>query len=586
MATFPTLNLPQVQTAPLPGAGIGAHPTPAAFGFGAAQGAENLASDVGQVKLKEKAKADSMAVTAALVNAQAARDDSLTNYTAMRGHDAIAAADKTGTDLRNRLVEIRNGLTSKDQQDAYDGDAAKIYENHQASVKQHEVNQWIWLEDTNNKAAHAQSVRSASTAVLNGEVRWIDGGPRYQSQLLTGGIDDIKALAVKNNHSFWQRMAKYYGLDPNEAEQDADRTSLSEINAAVMDSLTSKGDDQTAKAYFDENKQDFTPTELAQQQARLQPFVFAGDVQRESAGIVGKTLDLGEASLAAQGVTFALPEGAVGPELPAPRTLTQMRDDAIKQTESIEDPKLRSAVQTKINEQFVAAKQTIDRGQQDAFDAIDAQIVDGRPTAILEKAIAAAPVDGSKRRTLLNNLQTRDEGGYTITDPDVYDALMTEMVDKPETFTKLDLRTYKLSRADRSYMTGKQDSMEKADAKPLGILSPEEIVNQAATNLYPGIKQGTERGAYKASANEAIVAFEEIHKRKPDYKETGAITDALTATHVGPPQSTWGMDWLNPDDDIPQAEVGQIIAALIRHKRPVTDEEIRSWYATVNGTGN
>lgn len=296
MAQIPMLDMPQVQTAPLPGVRINAQPTPAAFGAGVAQGLGNAAFDVGAVELRQKADADSMATTAALVSVQASYDSGMTTYKSLAGHDAIASADKTKTDFKNKLLEIRGGMASADQQRDFDLHAMSVYENFNAQVDAHERGQWLALEDTNNKAAHAQSVQSAAIATMNGEVRIrgqavrdANGFPDWSStgMLDVGSIATTKMLAKRNNAAFAVRMKPYLGMDAARYVELADQKSLSDINVAVIDGLLAKGDDQTAKAYFDQNRRDLSAAEMPGTEDKVLNAYTLGESQRQGASSWG-----------------------------------------------------------------------------------------------------------------------------------------------------------------------------------------------------------------------------------------------------------------------------------------------------------
>lgn len=271
---------------------------------GALAASDRIANEQQRIRLEEKARADQIAVTDA--GRQLSEYQTHALYDPEKGALNQLGKNAFGvpTTLRGEFGDvtnvIRNGLGNDDQKAAFDRMVANTWSVMNEQVQHH-------------VAAQRQRYDNETTAgfVAN-----------KQNEALQAWNDpDAVDNAIAFQRAALLDHAKRNGI-PDEAAQESIAKATSATRASVVEAMLNNDQDLTAAKYFQEHQADFVGNDLLQTGRQVEAGSLRGESQRRADAIAQTTTTLA---------------------------------DGLKAVQSIDDPRLRDAVEERVRRHFADA---------------------------------------------------------------------------------------------------------------------------------------------------------------------------------------------------------------------------------------
>ena len=381
-------------------------------------------------------------------------------------------------------------------------------------------------------------------------------------------------------------MAELRGWGKEKTKQELQKHTT-DLHGRMVSKLMADGNDLGAKAYFDQIKKEIDPDVRTKIANSLKESTLRGESQRQADKIV-----IGNA-------------GSLG--------------DALDKARSIKDPDLRDRTVQRVKQQFADNKAVKDFQEKQTYEVASALVEK-------TKSIDSIPVEQwntfseSKKKSLIAWKDLLRKGKDPITDQDLfYD--MQLMAANPKTrsdFAKVNLteKKHKLSRADFNKLTNLQAGIIKGDDKTKEGLSTfltnTQIVNAALNRA--GItnekKNKAKIAQFQVTIDQEVSQFQQQAGRKIKRDELQDMMDQLLIKG-----DSNGDSWFGGKDkfvfelkegetfipfseqatrvpvaravptSIPEEDRKQIVNALIKKGKAVTEENIRSLYHAAGSQG-
>lgn len=316
----------QVATAPLSNARESADAPAAAFEPPAPTDLSGAAQFQTRQAIDDRNSFDQIAISdadAKLVRAKTARLwDPQTGAMNARGKEAIPAGDQAQAGFQDDAAAIEAGLATDRQKEAFRQRANMHYADLGGQLGQHVATQ-LKQFDFDTTEGHVGALTDAAVKSYRDE-------PSVQ-----GAIDNVRAVET----DYWRRNghADGAGVDDFAKQHIADRVSA--IRAAVFEQYSNAGDDQSASAYFEAHKADFTGRDYLQ---------------------VEKVADAGSTRAKGQRAAFDIVHAA--PTLSA----------AMAEVEKITDPRVQDDAARRVRQHYADIASDLSQQRQQAFEQASA----------------------------------------------------------------------------------------------------------------------------------------------------------------------------------------------------------------------
>lgn len=406
---------------------------------------------------------------------------------------------------------------------------------------------------------------------------------RFQEEVLQTGLSTAKEDAVLNyqnpgkiqesitmQKALLQSQIPAKGKDWYEAET---KRVESQTHTAVIGRMLANGQDMLASQYFKENKEAFSGQDVARVENSLKEGTLLGESQRQTDAIIQKTGSL---------------------------------QQALQMAKSIEDPKLRDAVSSRVRDEFslrkaaeTDARERIFQGMTNVLEQNGGDIDSLRRTQ--HDKWTLLPM--AERKALEDWARMKREGTPPSTDWDLYYELKTRASSDATKggFLTENLKLYRAKLADTEFkeLVSLQSSMRTGDSKSNEILSGyrthSQIVNDtlSAAGFDPSPKAGKEEARkvnlFRRKVDEEIITLQTKTGKKATSEDVQRIVDNLTAKVITKPGIFWDTKKrvfeLEANEtfaidvkDIPRGERLKIEEALRSNAVPITDDAIVDLY--------
>lgn len=314
---------PRVNPAPLPGVRVSSAAPDAAFGGGAGNaiagiepGLSAVHDEAFAIARQEKAKADQIMLTAATADLSSARTDTLygpNGALTKQGKDAFTAPEDARANYFARATQIRDGLTSDEQREAFDRATAADWSTVDEQVQRHVATQ----RDAYDASTTDALVANKQSEALNGYT-----DPTIVQASIDSQRDAITAYGQRHGWS-------------DEQTQGAVANLASKTHVDVISRMLDNDQDQLASSYYAAHKDDILGTEQAKLEKAIKVGSTQGDALRRVTSILAPDRD-------------GTPPSA---------------SDALAQAEDIDDPKVREEALRLVTAHFTEqnSAQRIDR---------------------------------------------------------------------------------------------------------------------------------------------------------------------------------------------------------------------------------
>jgi hypothetical protein len=448
MPRVPSYGPRKVAPAPLAGARAQGAQTYASAGGPVAEAAAGLGATVakitgtalGQIWQEERDRADQLSVLNA--KNQLAETTNGLLYDPEKGALNIKGGPDVMMPLREKVLqdfdakagEIAGVLKNDKQRMAFDAARASERLGLDESVSRHTSQQLDAFEDSETRAYLANS-QNAAIASLD---------PVRIKQEFANQADTVRTHGAR------------LGLGP-EAQQALLAKMRSETHVSVIEGLLAKDQDQRASLYYNTAKDEIAGDKRAAVEKALEEGTLRGTSQQKADAIVA-----------------------------AGGSLTEQLD----QVRAIDDPKLRDAVQERV-EHAAVVNERAEREQAEGTLRSAYDVVDKAHTVSKISPAVWTSLSGSDRSALRSYAKSLTEGTAVKTDYDTLYTLITLSSTDPDKFAKTNLLRYRtqlsngdleqLMRAQAEARKGKDTSALFASEK-----NQNQMVDEALTSMQPG----------------------------------------------------------------------------------------------------
>lgn len=546
----------QVETRPLADTTLRVRPDPDAFGAQLGETAAKIgATALNAEYAVARQKADQVALLAA--DNQLAAWESTRLYDpqqgafAVKGKDALGLPDTLQKEYDDLAGKIEAGLSGDRQKIAFQRARLNRWQNIDLSLKRHVFSESQQYDQQETKAFVELST---SNAVANAT------DPARVGQELA------RATAAVRDH------AKRNGIGPELMEQQVQAVSTA-IHTGVIDRLLSAEQSTAAQTYYEETKHQIS-----------------GDAQAR----IEKALEEGTLRGNAQTQTDAIMAGS------------KSMSDALEQARAIDDPKLRDAVQQRVEHEWSIRKQ-IARESEENLMVSAANLIDRGGIKAVQPSLWTQLEPG--QRVTLENYAKRhakgEDGDGTKSGLIKWAELRALAVDNPEQFKKTNITAFlgTLGKTEYKQLIDLQQDMRKGNTKAdedlSGYRTTEQIVNDTLDlNDIPrtGQKANPEVVArFKRTLDERVATLQRSTGKKATNADIQAIADDVVSKGVAVPNSWFWQMVGSPVTgkrlieveigDIPRATRKQIEDALRRGGAAVTPANVVQIYIDQQARG-
>lgn len=543
-------NIRQADSAPIEAFGGGQALAPVA------QAAARGLNYADQVFQEEKKKADDVATTAAYAEAVKRRNalmyDPKTGAMNRQGKDAFGVVDEYTATYKKDLDAIEEGLGSEDQKAMF----KKIRLQQESDLN----NDLVKHTFTESKKFDEQTTESGLAVTRD------DAVLNYQNPLKVQSAIETQTALIKAHAERNGLPPEYVGLKVREA--------ASKTHGAVIDRMLANGSDMEAKAYYEKVKDQISGTDSVTLEKNLEEGTRRGMAQRQSDEIYKTTSSL---------------------------------STALEKARSIEDPKLRDDVTTRIKDNY-SLKKLAENDRNEQLHKQAGNIID--QTGDTDKIPPAiwGQFTVSEKASLRAYAKNKREGVQPETNWDEYYNLKTQAATPAlrSEFMQANLMTYRSKMADPEFkeLVNLQTQLRTGDTAADKILdgyrSDQEIVNTALNEagINPSPKDGTNDAKkvalFRRQVDQEVIARQTQTGKKVNSQEMQQIVDNLMVKGIT--KKGWIFDTrkakfeLEPGEkleftikDVPATERAKIEQALTARKIPVTEEKIIELYTRAKG---
>lgn len=559
MPTVPRLNGPQVQQAGLPSARADVRTSLESFGGGSSlenvnRAAIGIGEQVQKIALEEKKKADDVATQDAYAELVRRKNammyDPKAGALARRGKDAFGVVDQYEPEFDKAADEIEKSLLNDDQRSMFKQMRTREKTELNSTLQRHIFGEAKAYDDQSTESALAAA---RDDALLNfAQPGKVDAQVGLQKSL-------IMAHAERN------------GLPPEWVKVKLAEAE-SKTHSGIITRMLNNGDDLAAKRYFEGVKQRggvFTGEDSAAMERLLEEGSLRGESQRVSDRIVSKATDM---------------------------------VSAVEQARTIQDPKLRDEVTSRVKDYFsmqkLAENQRIEGLHKNATDIIDQTgSVDKIPPGVWSQFSL------SERSALKAYAKAKKDGTDVETNWQTYYDLKS-LASAPETRSKfLQTNLYELKakgelgNTEFKELVNAQTAARGGDTKALDTFrSDKMIVDQALAKA--GIDTGAKAG--KKDAERMALFYRRVDEEQAKLQartgkpatneEMQGIVDGLMIEGVTKKGWFWddkkrAFEIEKSDqmfeidvDSIPASDRTQIEDVLRKRGVPITDKAVLALY--------
>jgi len=478
----------------------------------------------------------------------------------VRGKAAMALPDELANEYASLTGEIEKTLGSDRQRQAFARVKTSRGMGLDLTVQRHVFGEMNRYEGEELKATVENAQQAAIANALD---------PARVGVELDRAIGAIKTHAPR------------LGLGPEAVEKQVAAVTSS-THVGVIDRLLTNDKDKAARAYFEETRGQINGEAIAKVERALDEGTLRGESQRKADEIVL--------------------EGG---------TLTAQRE----KVRAIDDPKLRDAVQQRV-EHEAAIKERTDRETEEAtlqgaYNIVDKNggNVNGIPPATW------SGLSGGARSALRSYAEHIARGVPVKTDLPTFYGLMQKAGTDPQGFVTENLLQYrhKLDEVEFKQLSGLQLSIRSGNAKAAdkdlaGFRTKSEILDDSLRQygIEPGGKDQTpeERNAIaqlrrmldlridgqqeltgkKATNPDIQQAVDDLLSARAEVKEEGTWSGFFTSAPFFDTTTTKRLIDLKPGD-VPAQYRMQIVEALNKARRPVSDTTILDMYLEARARG-
>jgi hypothetical protein len=538
-----------------------------------AQAARIGTAAAGQMIQRARDEADQTALLDASNQLSAAENKLLydpdTGALTVKGKAAMGLPESVGGEFDSTASTIAAGLTTRRQQEAFARLRSERTQNLDLTLRRHVAGEMQSYADGEAQGA----VTNATNAAL----------ANAQDPARVG-------LELSNATTAAEQSARIRGLGPEETKHVTDAV-RSNIHVGVIENLLTADKAKAAQVYFEETKDQISGAALAHVQAALEEGTLRGAAQQQADTIV------------ADGGTVT---------------------EQLAKARQIDDPKLRDAVQERIEHQ-ASIDQAAKRQADETNLSRAYQIVD--QTADVNKIPAAlwASIPGEHLGGLRAYAAALAKGEKPTTDAVTYYSLMNQAGNDPTEFSKANLlgARNRLDDADFKQLVDiqlaiRKGDREKADHDLAGFRTRSQILDDSLAaygfDMKDAEKNPTSDKAKAIGELRRLVDDEVARAQAPTRNADGTITpgkkvddkgvqliiDKLLSKQTGSAGSWWnlipGAGWVNgrswlsgigdttkpliqtTTSDISKADRASIEAALKAAGRPVSDATVLDLY--------
>lgn len=550
MPRVSTYGLPSVRSQGIPSARRTAIPSPDAFGAGFGEVAANIglrglaeqeAEKRRQAQLA-KQRADQIAILEADNNLATWENSRLLDPEKgalnVKGKDALGLPEAVGQEFDEVAGTLAQSMATPEQRDGFHRAQLLRRRSIDVTLARH-VSAQIQAYD---KEEFGKSlVNSRNAAIANA------ADPRRVGLELQRQTDNIEQFATAN------------GLGP-EAKASLLDEARTATHEGVIDRLLTDGKDTAAQVYFEETKSQISGDSLAKIERALEEGSLMGESQRKADEISGSA-----------------------------KTLTEARD-AVKQ---ITDPKLRDAVQTRVEHEW-AIKEAEERDTEEQKLKDIGNLIDQKGLRAVSPAVWST-LTVQQKAGFENYAKRNLTDGEGKTDLPFYYSLMTQASTNPEGFSKLILSDpkylSKLGKTEFKQLAELQNSIrkgEKVDEKLDGFRTNEQIVNDTL-DLAGIARTGDDAdhgtiAQFRKALDQRVGELQRLTGKKATNEDVQRLSDDLIQKQIAVPDSWFQRLLGHPFTgkrlmsvgiaDIPGADRRNIEAALKKHGVPPTEQNI------------
>jgi len=568
----------EVSTAPLPGVRKTAAATAVSEGanveaakVGIGQSIAGLGATVGrmgaqkfaEIQQQARNRADSVAILEAERKIGEWENKRLydpeTGALNVRGKEAMALPDTLANEFATLTGEIEKGLGSDRQRDAFNRVKTSRGMGLDLTIQRHVFGEMNRYEAEELKATVENAQQSAIANALD---------PARVGVELDRAVGAIKTHAPR------------LGLGPEAIEKQVAAVTSS-THVGVIERLLSTDRDKAAKAYFEETRGQINGDAIAKVERAIDEGSLRGESQRAADEII-------------------LAGG----------TLTEQR----AKVRAIEDPKLRDAVQTRI-EHEAAVREREEREAEEATLQGAYNIVDKTGNVNSIPSPTWSGLTGGARSALRNYAEHIARGVPVKTDLPTFYGLMKKAGDDPAAFVTENLLQYrhKLDEVEFKQLAGLQLSIRSGNTKAAekdlaGFRTNAQILDDSLRQygIQPDGKEQTDQekvaiAQLRRMLDQRVEAQSALTGKKPTNVDIQqAVDDLLSASAEVRQQGTWGglfsaapffdttttkrLIDMQPGD-VPEQFRAQIVATLQKARRPVSETTILDMYLEARARG-
>lgn len=554
MATAPSApeyNQPTVQYDALPNVSVPIKDMNApleAFGGGASRAAEDTAFDkfgdeIATIGKDEQQKADDAAAIDAynktmsykqglLYGTQATDTDPATpGALNIHGKDALNLSGDYSQKFDDFTSDVSSTMTPN-QQALYTKLASQQKEDLMGTIERHTYQE---TQNYNDQVVQNGLAVNKNEAVLN-----------YMDSDKVDDAVDMQQRLIRDN-------AQKKGLAPEEL-QDQLQTTTSDTYKAVINRMLSNQQDQQAKQYYDDHRDDFTGAD---------------------ASVLEKSLEEGNLRGSSQRIVDSMEAQKMSP------------DQAMDYFKTIQDPDLRDKVQERYKNDQLEQKRITEDNQTQLYQAAYNQMKNDKSLDNVAPNVMAA-MTPAQQSGLQSSLKQIIEGVPATTDIPTWYKLNQMATTDRQNFLQANLLQYdsKLSPTDFKYFAKMQSDANKGDTRALdGFMSKNQVVNDVLTSAGVNPKSNREESAQFAnSVDQQVQQYEQQTGKRATNDDVRNIANRqmlnVTTSEHWYGDTTKHLFQMGPNDDVvvPQTETAKITAALQKHGQPVNDTAIKNIY--------
>lgn len=556
MPTVPSLEAPSIQYQPGPQEKVSAQSSLDDFGGGQASkemsaGVDAVAGAVKSVGDVIKQKADDAVAIDAYTKTMAYKQGLLygtpqtdTNPATpgalnLHGKDALSLTNDYSQKFDDYTNTIMTGMTP-DQQMLYGKIRAQQKEDLTGTLEKHTYSETQAYNDDVVKSGIAVN---RDEAVLN-----------YQDPQKIAQAIDMQQRLIRDN-------ASKKGLPPEEVQQQLEAVT-SDTHQAVINRLLANQQDVQAKAYFDAHKD---------------------QISGADATVLEKSLE--EGNLRAQSQKFV--DGMES------KNLTPQQ--AIDQIKTIDDPKLRDAVNERYKQDDLEKKRLVADNQvqlyQGAYNTMtQAKSLDAIPPNVMR---ALTP---SQQDSLKSSYKQLIEGVPPTTDPARYYAIDKQIASDPVAFQKRNLmedQPFLAPNVFQKFADMQKDS-QKGNSKTLdGYMSDKAVVDGVLTQngidptAKPSNNTGKQAAQFRSMVDTQVQQLEAQTGKKASNEDIRNISNKLMINVVTDKgvfyDTTKHQFQLQPGEEakdivVPKADQAAIVQKLQKRGLPTDKDSINRIY--------